>query len=111
MASNSLALQALVEDIAEFAKAQIEVADLSGPRYGAYLKLAWCGTAGMPCRSDCQSILDALQTLREVECMSELDNYYIAMFANIQDLFPEGNEPRYDMADIRKWSADIAKVA
>ena len=65
MSTDLLVLDSLVADIADFAKKQIDEGDLSGPRFGAYVKLAWCTQSGIPCYSDCQNITEALQTLRD----------------------------------------------
>ena len=64
MTKDLFLLDGLVSDIADFAKRQIDEGDLSGPRFGAYVKLAWCTQSGTPCYSDCQNIIDALQKLR-----------------------------------------------
>ncbi|WP_373237088.1 hypothetical protein [Cohaesibacter celericrescens] len=111
MSSEFLALEALVADIAVFAKKQIDSANLSGPRFGAYVKLAWFGQAGDPCHSDCQNIIDALQLLRDLDDNSEIDTFYVAMTASSMGCFPNIENVPGDFDAIRRMSAQLRHVA
>ena len=111
MGKDLLALQALMDDIEAFAKQQLENSDISGPRFGAYVKLAWCTGSGEPCFSSCQSVLDALKILRDLDDVDEVNEFYVSMTARMLEGFPEGGEQLFDMDNIRKMGASLAKVA
>ncbi|SNY92467.1 hypothetical protein SAMN04515647_2741 [Cohaesibacter sp. ES.047] len=111
MAANTFALEALVADIADYAKQQIESADLSGPRFGAYVKLAWFGQSGSPCYSDCQNLTDALQALRDFDNSGRIDEFYVAMTAASIENFPDIDRVPADFDGIRRMSAALGKVA
>ena len=111
MPTNFLALEALIADIAAFAKTQMESTNLSGPRFGAYVKLSWFGQSGAPCYADCQNIIDALQTLRDCDDSSEIDTFYVAMTAALMECFPDIENVPSDIDGIRRMSAQLRMVA
>ncbi|WP_321338664.1 hypothetical protein [uncultured Cohaesibacter sp.] len=111
MSTDLLVLDSLVDDIAAFAKKQIDYGDLSGPRFGAYVKLAWCTQSGTPCYSDCQNIADALQTLRNLEQNEQVDSFYVAMTAICMEAFPQVNTSPSDFDAIRRMGAALREVA
>ncbi|WP_321449180.1 hypothetical protein [uncultured Cohaesibacter sp.] len=111
MSTDLLVLDSLVADIADFAKKQIDEGDLSGPRFGAYVKLAWCTQSGTPCYSDCQNITEALQTLRDLEQNEQVDSFYVAMTAASMEAFPHVNTPLCDFDAIRRMGAALREVA
>ncbi|WP_319531082.1 hypothetical protein [uncultured Cohaesibacter sp.] len=111
MGTDVFALEALISDIADFAKTQIETSDLSGPRFGSYVKLSWFGQSGTPCYSDCQNLIDALQTLREFDDTGRIDSFYVAMTAALVEYFPDMDNVPADFDAIRRMSAQLGKVA
>jgi hypothetical protein len=104
------ALKDLVGSIADYAQAKIDNGDVSGPRYGALLKMVWCGTSGEPCYTSCQSMVDAMQLLRELDQCEELDGFFIALTATMLEAFPKGGAKLDDFAALRKMSSEIGKV-
>ncbi len=104
------ALKDLVGAIADYAQAKIDNGDVSGPRYGALLKMVWCGTSGEPCYTSCQSMVDAMQLLRELDQCEELDGFFIALTAIMLEAFPQGGAKLDDFAALRKMSSEIGKV-
>jgi hypothetical protein len=104
------ALKDLVGSIADYAQAKIDNGDVSGPRYGALLKMVWCGTSGEPCYTSCQSMVDAMQLLRELDQCEELDGFFIALTATMLEAFPQGGAKLDDFAALRKMSSEIGKV-
>nr|WP_321458092.1 hypothetical protein [uncultured Cohaesibacter sp.] len=111
MSTDLFVLDSLVDDLAEFAKNRIDNGDLSGPRFGAYVKLAWCTQSGTPCYTDCQNILEALQKLRELDDDEEVDNFYVAMTAASMEVFPEAASTFSDFDAIRKMGTALRDVA
>nr|WP_321462749.1 hypothetical protein [uncultured Cohaesibacter sp.] len=111
MSTDLLILDALVADIADFARKQIEEGDLSGPRFGSYVKLAWCTQSGTPCYSDCQNIIDALQKLRALDDSEEVDNFYVSMTAASMEAFPQTATTLSDFDAIRRMGAALREVA
>ncbi|TLP45527.1 MULTISPECIES: hypothetical protein [Cohaesibacter] len=111
MPSDILALELLVADIAAYAKHQIDNGTLCGPRFAAYVKLAWFGQSGSPCYSDCKNLLDALQILRDLDNDSEVDTFYIAMTAALMECYPEPDQVLSDFDAIRRMSAELRHVA
>ena len=111
MQTDALELELLIADITEFAKKQIESSDLSGPRFGAYVKLSWFGQSGTPCYSDCVNIISALQSLRDLDSNDEIDTFYVAATAALVEYFPEHGHALSDIDAIRDMSAQLAKVA
>ncbi|HAT86965.1 hypothetical protein [Cohaesibacter gelatinilyticus] len=104
------ALKDLVGSIADYAQAKIDNGDVSGPRYGGLLKMVWCGTSGEPCYTSCQSMIDAMQLLRELDQCEELDGFFIALTATMLEAFPQGGAKLDDFAALRKMSSEIGKV-
>lgn len=111
MTNKSQELAALISKIETFAKKQLENSDISGPRFGAYVKLSWCAGSGEPCNASCQSIIDALKTLREHDDIEELNEFYVAMTAYMLDCFPDTNEEVASIDHIRKIGNALSKVA
>jgi hypothetical protein len=103
-------LKELVGTIADYAQAKIDNGDVSGPRYGALLKMVWCGTSGEPCYTSCQSLADAMQILREVENCAKLDGLFISLTAKMIEIFPDGGAKLDDFDALRKLSSEIGKV-
>nr|WP_319390131.1 hypothetical protein [uncultured Cohaesibacter sp.] len=111
MSTDLFVLDSLVEDLAAYAKRQLEEGNLSGPRFGAYVKLAWCTQSGTPCYSDCQNIIDALQKLRDLDQDEQLDSFYVAMTAASMETFPRMNTALSDFDAIRRLGASLREVA
>ena len=111
MPTDFLALESLVADIAGYANRQIKDGDLSGPRFGAFVKLAWFGQSGDPCYSDCQNIINALQMLRGLDDNSDIDTFYVAITASMVECFPHIEKIPADINDIRTMSARLLRAA
>lgn len=111
MATQMLALETLLSDIADFAKNEMETGDLSGRRFGALVKLAWCGQSGEPCFSLCESIIEALDILRDSQDNSTIDAFYVAVNAMVLELYPEQSKDSMTIEAIRDMSHALAKVA
>lgn len=111
MVNSNTELMALIGRIEAFAKEQLENSDISGPRFGAYVKLSWCAGSGEPCNASCQSILDALKVLRDHDDIEELNEFYVAMTAHMLDSFPDSSQEMASIDHIRKIGSDLAKVA
>ncbi|MCT4654763.1 MAG: hypothetical protein N4A65_03015 [Cohaesibacter sp.] len=103
-------LRNLVGQIADFAQQRINDGDISGPRYGALVKMVWCGTSGEPCHASCQSLAEAIEQLRELDSCSELDGFYISLTAKMLEHFPAREDTLDDFAALREMSAQIGKV-
>lgn len=111
MTNKSEELMALIREIEAFAKNQLENSDISGPRFGAYVKLSWCAGSGEPCNASCQSIIDALKVLREHDDIEELNAFYVQMTAYMLDCFPDTNDKTASIDHIRKIGNALARVA
>ncbi|MCV6548138.1 MAG: hypothetical protein OIF56_12810 [Cohaesibacter sp.] len=103
-------LKDLFNDIAAYAQDRIDNGDVSGPRYGALLKMLWCGTSGEPCYTSCQSMADAIQLLRDLDKCEKLDEFFITLTAQMLETFPNGGAELNDFDALRKMSSEIGKV-
>lgn len=111
MSAKLAGLEALIKEISDYATKQLELGNISGPRYQALLKLIWCGSSGEPCYSTCEAIVEALEKLREVEDDEELNAHFIAITASMLDIFPQGAGKLSDFDELRKISAQIGNVS
>ena len=89
MHNKMLALEAMISDISDFARRELQEPGLAGPRFALCMKLSWYGQAGTPTRADGENLLKTLEDLRAISDDSRIDACYVGMTAAFMHCFPE----------------------